>query len=192
MRYPLHYGIRLRTDQMSCFAILAGQRAFSRQGNRTVSYDLLAIMMMALDLPCEEGIRARLAPDEGRKMSKSKGNVVDPVKLIERFGLDAVRYYLLRKCHSALMVHSRRKDSWNASIMTWRMTSAIFSTAPLRWLINISMGYSAFASGSTEFDGDLEALALSTVEKVELALENMEFSVALNAIWLWLEERTNI
>lgn len=38
---------------------------------------------------------------EGRKMSKSLGNVVDPFALIERYGADAVRYYLLREIPSA-------------------------------------------------------------------------------------------
>ena len=33
----------------------------------------------------------------GGKMSKSKGNVVDPVKLCDRYGVDAVRYFLLRE-----------------------------------------------------------------------------------------------
>jgi methionyl-tRNA synthetase len=42
----------------------------------------------------------------------------------------------------------------------------------------------------TEFDADLEQFALATVEKVESALENMEFSVALGAIWA-LVGRTN-
>ena len=34
---------------------------------------------------------------DGEKMSKSKGNVVDPVKLIDRYGVDALKYFLLRE-----------------------------------------------------------------------------------------------
>ncbi len=56
------------------------------------------IMLMALDLPLPKQIFGHgwLLVDGG-KMSKSKGNVVDPVTLVENFGVDAVRYYLLRE-----------------------------------------------------------------------------------------------
>src|SRR5699024_7504039 len=55
-------------------------------------------MLMALDLPLAKKVFAHgwLLMKDG-KMSKSKGNVVDQVKLTDRYGLDALRYYLLRE-----------------------------------------------------------------------------------------------
>ena len=56
------------------------------------------IMLMALDLPLPKQVFGHgwLLVDGG-KMSKSKGNVVDPVVLVNEFGVDPVRYYLLRE-----------------------------------------------------------------------------------------------
>ena len=55
-------------------------------------------MLMAMDLPLPRQIFAHgwilLA---GGKMSKSKGNVVDPLILIDKYGVDVVRYFLLRE-----------------------------------------------------------------------------------------------
>ena len=54
-------------------------------------------MLMALDLPLPKRVYGHgwLLLDGG-KMSKSKGNVVDPVVLCNRYGVDAIRYFLLR------------------------------------------------------------------------------------------------
>lgn len=55
-------------------------------------------MLMALDLPLPKKIFGHgWWTVEGEKMSKSKGNVVDPIALSGEFGLDAVRYFLLKE-----------------------------------------------------------------------------------------------
>ena len=56
------------------------------------------IILMALDLPLPKKVYGHgwLVVD-GDKMSKSKGNVVDPIGLIDEFGADAIRYFLLRE-----------------------------------------------------------------------------------------------
>ena len=55
-------------------------------------------MLMALDLPLPKKVFGHgWLLLGGGKMSKSKGNVVDPVKLCDRYGVDAVRYFLLRE-----------------------------------------------------------------------------------------------
>ena len=53
---------------------------------------------MALDLPLPKKVYGHgwLVVD-GDKMSKSKGNVIDPIGLIDEFGADAIRYFLLRE-----------------------------------------------------------------------------------------------
>ena len=55
-------------------------------------------MLMSLKLPLPKKVLGHgWILLEGGKMSKSRGNVVDPVKLIERYGVDALKYFLLRE-----------------------------------------------------------------------------------------------
>lgn len=150
------------------------------------------IMMMALGLPLPQKVFAHgwLLMKDG-KMSKSKGNVIDPVTLIDRYGLDAVRYYLLREVPFGAdgaftpegfierINYDLANDLGNLLNRTIAMVDKYFDGV-----------IPEFELGSTEFDIDLEQMTLLTVEKVEAALENMEFSVALNAIWA-LVGRTN-
>ncbi|HEX8123579.1 MAG TPA: methionine--tRNA ligase [Solirubrobacteraceae bacterium] len=54
------------------------------------------LMAAGIDLPSRVFIHGFLLGHDGRKMSKSDGNVLDPFEVIDRFGTDALRYYLMR------------------------------------------------------------------------------------------------
>lgn len=150
------------------------------------------IMLMALDLPLPKKVFAHgwLLMKDG-KMSKSKGNVVDPVTLIDRYGLDALRYYLLREVPFGSdgvftpegfverINFDLANDLGNLLNRTIAMINKYFEG-------NIP----AYEGSVTEFDDDLLAVNKAIVDQYEDALEKMEFSVALTAVWQ-LVSRTN-
>ncbi|MBN9656213.1 methionine--tRNA ligase [Halobacillus sp. GSS1] len=150
------------------------------------------IMLMALDLPLPKQVFAHgwILMKDG-KMSKSKGNVVDPVQLSDRYGLDALRYYLLREVPfgsdgvftpEAFVERTNydlANDLGNLLNRTVAMISKYFDGE-----------IPALKLGEDEFDESLEKLAQETRISVEDALENMEFSVALADLWKFVS-RTN-
>lgn len=150
------------------------------------------IMLMALDLPLPKKVFGHgwLLMKDG-KMSKSKGNVVDPVPLIERYGLDALRYYLLREVPFGSdgvftpesfverINFDLANDLGNLLNRTVAMLNKYFAGEIPEYIKDV-----------TNYDASLVNFANETVEKVEAAMEDMEFSVALTAIWQ-LVSRTN-
>jgi methionyl-tRNA synthetase len=150
------------------------------------------IMLMALNLPLPKKVFAHgwLLMKDG-KMSKSKGNVVDPVTLIDRYGLDALRYYLLREVPFGSdgvftpegFIERINFDLANDLGNLLNRTVAMIN----RYFDGVIPPY---IGSNGKFDQELLQANTDTVEKYEAAMENMEFSVALTTLWQ-LVSRTN-
>ena len=61
--------------------------------------------LMAAELPLPKKVFAHgWWTNEGNKISKSLGNVIDPFQLVDKYGIDQIRYFLLGKFHLEMMV----------------------------------------------------------------------------------------
>ena len=150
------------------------------------------ILLMALDLPLPKKVFAHgwILMKDG-KMSKSKGNVVDPNVLIDRYGLDATRYYLMRELPfgsdgvftpEAFVERTNfdlANDLGNLVNRTISMINKYFQGE-----------LPAYQGPKYELDEDMEALALETVKNFHDNMESFQFSVALSTVWK-LISRTN-
>ena len=87
------------------------------------------ILLMMLDIKLPERLIGHgwFVMKDG-KMSKSKGNVIYPEMLVERFGLDPLRYYLMRSLPVGSDGTFTPKTTWPASTMNWPMTLETSST----------------------------------------------------------------
>jgi methionyl-tRNA synthetase len=123
---------------------------------------------------------------EGDKMSKSKGNVVDPFEMAELYGVDPFRYFVLRE------VPFGNDGDFSETALVGRINSDLANDLGnlLHRTLTMIASYSggAVPSGEPEnpLDAEVRALAESTVASVDKAMETFSYDEALKLIWAFI------
>lgn len=143
------------------------------------------ILLMMLDIKLPERLIAHgwFVMKDG-KMSKSKGNVIYPEMLVERFGLDPLRYYLMRSLpvgsdgtftpedYVARINYELANDLGNLLNRTVAMINKYFGGQVPAYVENV-----------TDFDADLAKVVAENIEEFHKQMNAVDFPRALEAVW---------
>ncbi len=142
-------------------------------------------ILLAADIPLPKTVYVHgFITIGGEKLSKSRGIVVDPYELVERYGVDPVRYFLIRE------IPSGEDGNFSEEALINRINSELADT-----LGNLVSRVLAFVE--QRFDGkvpergekdELIEIAIKAAESADKSMENYMLHIAMNDIWFLISE----
>lgn len=145
------------------------------------------MMLMSLELPLPKKVFGHgWMIVDGTKMSKSLGNVIDPIPLIDTYGADSLRYYLLSEITLG--------NDGNFTLPNFVTKINADLSNDLGNLLNrtIAMiekyhdGVITKCDDMDDLDRDVSTLAVQTAKDFEAAMENMELNKAIKSVWAFI------
>lgn len=144
-------------------------------------------ILMALDLPLPKQIYGHgWLVVKGDKMSKSKGNVVDPMLLIDEFGADAIRYFLLRE------IILGQDGNFSRDALISRINADLANDLgnllhrTLNMIGKFQQGTVVPSVGESAIDVSLKKDAADTVKNYEAEMDAMQLSAAVKTAWSFI------
>ncbi len=148
-------------------------------------------LLMALDLPLPKALFAHgWWTVDGEKMSKSRSNVVDPNAIVDAFGVDAFRYFLMREVpfgQDGNFSHEAMLGRYNSDLAN-DLGNLVSRTGSL--IEQLADGVVPKPLWTDKIDGRLSPFLSNLKDDVSTAMNGFEFHTALKTIW-GLVDKTN-
>ncbi|GAB6153473.1 methionine--tRNA ligase [Desulfosporosinus burensis] len=143
------------------------------------------IILMALDIPLPKVIYGHgwYLTKDGGKISKSRGNVQDSFELIQRYGSDTIRYFLLREMQVGT------DGTYSEDNVVERLNSDLandfgnFISRSLAMVVKYREGIVPQPGQDSELERELKALSQEVKKSVEQSLNSCDPASALEEIW---------